>query len=331
MTIQGVSSEIFETMRKLVTAANPDPRCAPTDALVASVICSLPPEVREVLGVADTLTHAAAGLFDAAQNAALHTEDAAAHEVSYLRAIATHERFGKGAHRFTAELPCVRFRLPADGEVRIATNFGIVFSGDSKLWNAAHVKEKYDEVFDFEVAKVYLTTPPRYLGARFAAIAIYEVWDTARVRAWILEAGMATGEPMVIFCSPAGNRIARRAWYQPTPFAAESNWYTGDVEFYSRGVPSMTGGQEGPASLEVTVCTAEEFPKPVLVRQAYVHVHVAYAPVRADLATPTFPSKLTAEAALRVAAIAVAKGSSDPIFNLLAPFGRALAWERAPG
>ena len=176
--------------------------------------------------------------------------------------------------------------------------------------------QKYREFLGFEVASVWLTTPARYFGSRFGAIATYELMDgEAERRAWILEAGMATGEAMVLYTSPHGQPIERVSWYQPTPFSAPTNWYRGAATF----------DEAGPRSLHVQVSTPAEREQ----KKSHVEVAVAYEAV-AQAEAPAVPAQITAEAAMRVAAIAVARGDMNPVYLALAPFGHGLDWVKRP-
>lgn len=323
MTVRDmIGDEKFEGLKSLVHRTFPDEKCAPSDALVSAVVCALPEQARVALGVAD-------GALDVLKEAVerLTTPEGPgavrAMSPTYFRVHATHRRVGDGAgaHEFTSVLPMVRVALPETEQLDLLTDIGVVFAGDHHLYTRRLVLEKYADVIEavgYELGDVFLTTPARYLGARFGAIAIYELFDTrGQRRGWILESGMATGEPRVLYCSPKGNRIARKSWYEPTPFSSPDDYYRGEVTF--------TGPRHGdlPAQLNVRVATADE------LAQARYHVEVQALFATAH-PTPVFPAELTAQAALRVAAIAVARGSDDPIFNLLAPFGRALSWQKKP-
>lgn len=305
----------FEEMRGLIRRTFPDARGQITDALVEQVVKALPGEARAALGVADVALDAVEAVTDAVIQQVAGAQPATGFGVTYYVAHAKHERDGAGAHAFVGVLPMVRLRLPDTEPADVATAFGIVFAGDHKVHTRALVQQKYGDYLDFEVATVYLTTPARYLGARFGAIATYELFDVHGLRrGWILEAGMATGEAVMLYCSPSGLPITRKAQYWPTPFSSGEHYYRGEASF----------DEAGPARLTVAVCSPEELVR----RAAHVTVTVHYEP--AEDPSPLFPSKLTAEAGLRVAAIAVARGTDNPLFHLLAPFGRALPWIQTP-
>lgn len=311
--LSGLSAMQAASVRNLLARTFPDPRCHQDDALVAAFVCGLPPAARAALGIADAAV-------DAFLAALVPTTDASDRIHGYYVAHATHTRLGQGAHRFTDDLPMVRVRLPVATPADLETAIGVVFAADHKVPTEQAFRSKYDDVLAFEVGHVMLTTPARYpraFGARFGAIATYEAFDVqGERRAFVLEAGMATGEAMVLYCSPDGGPILRRAWYQPTPFSADRQTY--------RGVATWRENPDGPGMLRVEVrppgaTTAD--PPSVLVTVDYERLERAPEPV--------FPAMLTARAGLRVAAIAVARGSTDPFMHALAPFARGL-FERDP-
>ena len=72
------------------------------------------------------------------------------------------------------------------------------------------------------VTRVDLVTPARWDDVRFAAIAIYLAYvsEGDPVPAYyILEGGLATGSPRMIYISPDMNQEIRVSGYQPTPFS----------------------------------------------------------------------------------------------------------------
>lgn len=319
-----LSPETFESMRTLVRQTFPDRKApAPSDALVDTVIAALPSEARVALGIAEELVHVAETaqleLSQALGAARGVAQEDARETAQYMAARATHTRYGAGSHSFEATLPVVRVQLPESTPTDFETKWGTVYAGDHKIHTAALVRDKYGEFFDDEIGAVFLTTPVRRFGARFAAIATYEVLNKAGVlTGWVLEAGMATGEAMVLYASPNCAPIVRRSWYQPTPFSSDENVYRGDATFREDG--------RGPAALLVQVSTPAE--KKEL--RCHLEVNVRYEIISDITAMDAFPAALTAEAAIRVAAIAVAQGSADPLFNILAPFAATLRWVKKP-
>lgn len=316
-----VGPATFEDVRDLVRRTFPDPKApAPTDDLVALVLSALPEEARLAIGIAKDAAEALVQLgtlLGQAQGRARGIVQAPAPAgTTYYTALATHSRTGPGSHAFVGRLPMVRLCLPAEVPTDFGTAYGTVFAGDHKVHTVELVNEKYREFLGFEVASVWLTTPARCFGSRFGAIATYELLDEGAVRrAWILEAGMATGEAMVLYTSPAGQPIERVSWYQPTPFSSPTNWYRGAAMF----------DDAGPRSLLVQVSTPAEREQ----KKAHVEVAVAYEAVT-DVEAPAIPAQITAEAAMRVAAIAVAAGDMNPLYLALAPFGHGLDWIKQP-
>jgi len=316
-----VGPATFEAVRGLVRRSFPDPKApSPTDDLVALVLSALPEEARLALGIAKDATSLLGqlvALLGQGQGRARGIGQAPSPAATtYYTALATHSRTGPGSHVFVGCLPVVRLELPVEVPTDFSTAYGTVYAGDHKVHTVELVNEKYREFLGFEVASVWLTTPARYFGSRFGAIATYELMDGEAVRrAWILEAGMATGEAMVLYTSPHGQPIERVSWYQPTPFSAPTNWYRGAATF----------DEAGPRSLHVQVSTPAEREQ----KKSHVEVAVAYEAV-AQAEAPAVPAQITAEAAMRVAAIAVARGDMNPVYLALAPFGHGLDWVKRP-
>lgn len=316
----GLSDERYEDFRGLVKRTFPDKRCEVSNTLLDAIVCALPPPARAALGVAEALVEMAPDALATASmvlggKAGIAQKFVRPGECNYYLAHATHARTGAGAHKFTSKLPMVRVSLPQTVVTDFYTELGVVYAGDHKLHTVELFRAKYNEFLGFEVDKVILTTPTRYLGARFAAIATYEVFDVNGTRrAWVLEAGMATGEALVLYASPNGQPIDRKAWYAPTPFSDAENWYHGYATFNPRGPEGL--------SVEVSEAASKNTP--------HMTVTVNYFLLGDGEVKTVFPAELTAQAALRVAAIAVARGSRDPLFVLLAPFASTLDWEKAP-
>lgn len=296
-----------EQMRAILRRAFPDPRGVITDEIVETSLRMLPEEIQKsVIGEVLHLVLSDEAPLEGAE------------VLGYYEAHARHERLG--VHAFTGTVPMVRVRLPeryVPGQTDIQTGIGIVFAGDHRLHSLELFRQHYDEHLDFQIGSVELVTPARFLGARFAAVATYIVKDAAgAVRAFVLEAGMATGEPMVLFLSPTGAPITRRSWYVPTPFSSDAHFYRGEATFGPDGEPT---------ELRVDVLPA---------RDADPHVTVVVHYEAVEQISAGFPSRLTVEAACRVAAIAEKTGKPIPGAELLAPLlaalGRELDWEIDP-
>jgi hypothetical protein len=270
-----INPETFEAMRGLVRQTFPDRKApAPSDDLTSLVIDALPEEARAAIGIAKGVALGAEQIREmvARRLGEARGIDQADHTdlASYFIAEARHTRNGPGTHEFVAHLPMVRIELFEDRVTDFETAFGTVFAGDHKLNTVNAVRDKYAEVLAFPITRVFLTTPARYGGARFGAIATYElVDDRAETHAWILEAGMATGEAMVLYTSQHGQPIERLSWYKPTPFSAETNWYRGMTTFRPNG--------GGPETLVVQVSTPEER------KQKQFHMEVAVRYQKLDL------------------------------------------------
>jgi len=286
----------------------PDDRIAIASEFVELVASALPEEVQE-------------SLFGEVLDLVLGNErrEEAQSVIGYYEAEATHTRFnpdGSKVHRFTAVVPMARVLLP---EVRedISTKIGIVYAGDHRLYTRPIFIEHYKSFIGWEPERIELLTPARMFGARFAAVATYALFKRGgEFGGFVLEAGMATGEPMVLYASPNGETLIRRAGYAPTPFSLSSHFYRGRAFF--RGAE--------PDSLLVDVLPHPTSTAPI------VSVAVNYASVVEVDAK--WPAKLTVEAAMRVAAIAERLGKPVPGAELVAPvlaeLGRALPWEMKP-
>lgn len=315
-------------VRSLLHATIPDPRAVFHDDFVTAVARELPEDVQkslvgEVIGAAEETTFP--GLDEE-------------YILDYWKVLATHER--PGVHKFTGVVPMVRIRVP-ETKKDISTRIGIVFAGDTLRWTKelavnrvraglTVLSEKLMQsrpdyarrcaaAAMMPVAEVQRVTPARFYGARFAAVAVEtHIGENGQPIAYRLEAGMATGAPVVDFVSPAGFEIEKRpTWYEPTPFATETQVYEGNLH-YSEGVlPSMLDvwkfDQRSDASWTV-------------------HTRAVFEKV--DEPDMTWPAALTAQAALRVAAISDKMGKQvpglGPLTGVLAAFGRDLEWINKP-
>lgn len=306
---QAVGATEYEAIRSLVRATFPDKRCKIGNATVDAFVAGLPEEAQIALcGGKVVLEHVLGA------NLGRDPEVVCFYDIE-----AVHSRIvAPGEHSFVGHLQMVRVRLPESEGKDITTPIGIVYRGDHKLSNVDQIRQKYGKTLGYRVSRVELVTParwPAHLGARFAAVAVYILYDTTGTpRGYILEAGMATGEPMVTFLArDRGNTITQPAWYAPTPFSDEKNWYHG------RAVIDATGDLK---AVDVDVRSTERGEPHLTVRASFQ---------RTSDTTPVHAARLTAAAGLRVAAIADAMGRADLIMKLLAPFGRAQPWIHLPG
>lgn len=221
----------------------------------------------------------------------------------------------------------VRITLPnTQKHVMADTALGQVIDGDHKLYSLEVFRNYYQGHID-DVARVDLITPVRLNGRRFAAVAIYLVYrkpknplvmvDAPAPSAFVFEAGMATGEPMVLYASKDGDTINRKAGYNPTPFSSVDHSYRGSLKM----------NRDEPEAFEVEIRKDKNDEEPFFRLSATLE--------RRDDLVPVNPLSLTLQAALRVCAIADARGETVPdlgsLTGILAPLGRAhFAWNKIP-
>lgn len=123
----------------------------------------------------------------------------------------------------------VRVTLPGTLPETIATAVGDVAPGAHLLTTVDEVAHKFGAHIDGEVDRVDLITPARLHGSRFAAVSVYLGYRAGRgdlPSFYVLEAGMATGEPKVLFFAPElDHRIVSQSGYRPTPFSDANHVY----------------------------------------------------------------------------------------------------------
>jgi hypothetical protein len=238
--------------------------------------------------------------------------------VKYYTAHSTHHRFTPIESKFMGHVPVVRIEMPKTPfNSPIETAYGLFYPGDHLINNVKSLNT-YLEKKKKVVRRAEFITPVRDSGARFAAVAVgvaYVDDDTTPDFYW-LEAGMATGEPMVLYWSEEmDEEIIRRSMYKPTPFSNPKNWYTG----------KFTWENNEPKSLHIK-SSQEKNGDP------YICVDVCYE--LSTTAKTVFPGKLLMEAAVRVCMIARAKGEEvpdlGPLTNVVAMLGDTLSWEIKP-
>jgi hypothetical protein len=171
----------------------------------------------------------------------------------------------------------------------------------------------------FEGERAELITPVREAGSRFAAVALYLFYSAGAVRGYAFEAGMATGRPMVLHSSSElGKPLVRLCGYRPTPFSDPLHWYYGTLD--------LVGDEPRGFTIEIRQQKDERMP-------AHFRLTATMAPARRPVAGAP-PLALTLHAALRVCAIADARGEQveglGPLTPLLAPLGRNLSWLKQP-
>jgi hypothetical protein len=328
----------------LLRAAFPDPVVEITEAVVELTIRAMQhawkQEYEDVFGITKPTTQV--NLLEgmaASIHATIHPGPAPRFYLGHAR----HKRSVPFVSQFTAVLPHVRVRLPESGEPAIDTFGGIVYAGDHLLHNLAMVNDYLEEQGllaneHFQAERVDLITPARFAGARFGAIAIYLLYRHASDTepfGYVLEAGMATGEPRTTYFSPDGGMIVRRSFYQPTPDSSPKNYYGAMLEIV-RPDPIMPRAGDWPMMIgdprQLIIDSFRENPLKDENAKAYHTTTVLYEPV--ENPGIVFPALLTLQAACRVAVIEQAHGRElagvGPLTGILADLGRQLAWDVAP-
>lgn len=223
---------------------------------------------------------------------------------------ATHLRSQPIYSCFTGVVKAVRVTLHETGRLPFFTPYGGVYNVDHLLFTVNDVRtfiQKQQPDFPaFE--RVDLITPARKDFLRFAPVAIflgYEKQHSTKPSFFILEAGLATGEPMVLYFAPTMDHVIQQhTGYVPTPFTKASNWYVSTL--------SMTGNEPNLLAIEGTESLDE---------RPYITITCQYA-VLSDAGKPIFPGSQTMEAGVRLATIATALGCTlDPIEAWAAKWG----------
>jgi hypothetical protein len=255
--------------------------------------------------------------------------------LTYYVAHAEHFRM-RGTHSsFVGELPMVRFPLPLTGDFGnnlppiVPTAIGYLIPNDRTIASVAMIPQLTGGM---TAARVDLITAPRSpsaAGARFGAVATYLCYANAtdtQPSFFIIEAGTATGVPMVTFLSPDMSPIINKnTQYKPTPFSRTDNYYSAWLE--------MNPAQpDEPQQMIVTTTDTSGGPTdPDVGDTPYVQVRITY---EKQTAPPAYsPLGLILEAAARVgvigSAIGVDPGVTEDIAKLLLSW--TLSWEEKPG
>lgn len=294
MTIRDqVGAELWEQIKTTLESCYPDTRSTVSDAMVD-----------ELFRVAKHEWKAAR--LDAVSLPAPQqpTRRSGASSGRQYLAFGTHTRLVAPGHSFTGELPMVRVTLPESGTSTttpvIETDGGDCHAAD-RLFPSVDVlwgRYRHDPLLAFErPERVDLVTPPRLMGGRFAAIAIYLAYAKASDAApsfYVLEAGLATGQPAIAYLGRTMDaQIVTQSHYRPTPFSALHHWYRGTLTM-------CPGVKDDPKELLVEVF--EEKPP----KKQYIEVRVRYE--RRDEPVMTNPFHLTIAAGARLSAIADALG-----------------------
>ena len=238
-------------------------------------------------------------------------------DARYYVVKATHSRTdGLGQHSFTGEVPMARITLPEDHDAHVINGnaLGAILDGDHFLHSKALFEHYYEDYMDFAIDHVDLITPVRFLGYRFAAVALYLVYDEMGYRTFVFEGGMATGKPRVLYASRDGEPLDdRRSGYRPTPMSSIDHIYSGTVTFHP------DSGEFAGFRIQIR---EEKEPKD----NHFFTLDAVATPI--ESVDPVFPPMLVLQAAMRVAAIMDAQGKEVPGLGVLTPVVAAAAREK---
>lgn len=325
MTIKGrIPDDLYDKLGRVVRAAFPDSpegdRDAQIEALVHEMWSRWKPEWA-AQGLPPPPPAPPASARAVSSGIALA---ASADPATYYLAEATHRRASAAPRdAFVGHLPVVKVRAPSTGTATIHTGGGDVLSGDHLVYSVEDVNAKFANTLGYQASRVDLITPPRLWGSRFGAVAAFVGYRDASgpPSFYLLEAGMATGEPKVLFFAKTmDTTIVDWTSYTPTPFSAPDHRYEGTLVVTPQGEP-------------VSLCV-KAFRKPengnAFEPEPYVQVDVAY--VKQNGPSELVPAAITAAAALRVAAIADAIDMDPfhPFTGIMADLGLALPWIQKP-
>lgn len=324
---------IWKTLR----AAFPDPVIEVTELTVDLAINAMQmswrPEFEAAFGIVKPAAHVTALLNELDPGAITAQTDG----VFYI-GHAAHRREAPITDAFVAHLPHVRVRLPETGEPAIGTAGGVVYAGDHLLYNLEMIRDYLaDQAIltgkTYSVRRVDVITPARFAGSRFAAIALHLLYRQENdIIPWgyILEAGMATGQPRTAYFSPGWHEpIVRRSYYQPTPDSSPKHFYRGQLTLNT----SLQADGEllaNPAKLVI-----EAFRTNPETDESAAPYHVTTVTYE-SVASPgmVIPALLTLQAACRVALIEQTMGRElpdvGPLTFVLAELGKQLPWDLAP-
>ena len=310
-----------ELIKQLLRAAFPDPAVEILDDAIDGAVGAMErawrPEIEHFFGIprpADAPGDVSAPASDDPR------------VTGYYLAHARHARIsGDGKHAFTGFLPMVSLTLPEKPD-DIQTRMGWAYAGDRKMHSLADVRAYLAEVkAHFGSApraldRVELLTPPRLAQSRFGAIAVYVLHPEGA----IVEAGMATGQPRVLFWLPTmGEWHVRRSWYKPTPDSSPDHFYKAKLS---------VDGDRRAARLEILRFNADprqpEFAALAPTMQIVARFERHAQPII------EFPGALLFQAACRVAAVQQQLGKELPdvgfLTPLLAEIAKTFEWEDKP-
>ncbi len=230
---------------------------------------------------------------------------------------AEHARLHPVARAFDTFVPMVRVSLGEHDTPELVTPIGVVKRSDHLLFSVAEVRAQFGAALERPVARVEMITPARRLGSRFSPIALlfgYERETDAAPSFFIVEAGTADGKPKVLYLAPRMDaELLYVTGYQPTPLSSPEQIY--------RSRMTMAGPDE-PGELVIEAMARLE---------AAPHLRITARFERETLARTPLPIALTAEAAVRVMAVARdvgvdVGGALGRVLGGLA--GAGLAWRR---
>ncbi len=322
MTIRDqISEEAYGRLLRFMCAAFPDSKLDDRDAQIEALVHEMwshwDPCMGRDLGLPPPPT-------DMPKAAVQPLVMASADPATYYVAEATHRR-GTAAPQsaFVGYLPVVRVRAPQSGVATIHTGGGDVYSGDHLVYSVDDVNAKFANALGYHATRVDIVTPPRLWGARFAAVAAFIGYrdESGPPSFYLLEAGMATGEPKVLFFAKTmDTEIVDWSSYTPTPFSAANHRYAGKLAVSASGEP--------------VALSVKAFRKPkngnAFEPNPYISIDAVYE--KATGPSELFPAAITAQAALRVASIAEALNMDvfHPFTSLMADLGDVLPWLSKP-
>lgn len=149
---------------------------------------------------------------------------------TYYHATAKHERKVPPVAAFTGRLSMARVPLPQKKPQTFQTVLGEVGPDDHLCATVDEVRAKFGSSVKGKITRADLITPPRLVGARFAAISVLlgYVQGKATPAFYVLEAGTATGNAKVTYLAPSFDEpIVTFSGYRPTPFTRPTHVYTG--------------------------------------------------------------------------------------------------------
>lgn len=200
----------------------------------------------------------------------------------------------------------------------IPTEIGEAIPNDRKLHNLRDFADKID--VDYAPQRVDLITPVRQAGVRFGAVGLYLGYRQATdptPSGYVLEAGLATGQPRVLFpARTLDTVINQQSAYDPTRFSSSENRYR--ARLHSRG--------RGRYLVQVVSRRKQD--------DGYLHPYIQVTIDFQKLAEPRrrLPILMVLEAACRVAAISDALGEPElgALQPLMTALGRNCDWLAKP-